>query len=213
MKYICIFVYSGKSINCKNVVIPYGSEMSDDDNYIFDSYNNEICRIDSQVGHLHFAFNDDGNGLERGAITRKIIFDIRFTQEQTEIIRENYSDFVKDNPFGELMFNNDFYKADIEILRGMAKDLGISYEVPEVQVEEIKPVEFTVATLKSAKKLFSSNDVDTINAATDTFSAEITTFSDTTTYTTANVVSFDSDVALKEISDSLDTLIAASEVR
>ena len=195
MNYICIFEYSGKAINCKHVTIPYGAEMTDNGNYIFDADKNPICRIDSQVGHMYFANNDDGNGLERGAIIRKLTIDCKYSDEQVNIIFDNYSDFLQSTEF--LLFNNDFYRADIDTLRTLIHDLGIEYEVPEVPVaEELEPVQFTVKPLKSAAAALVHVDSDT-NTAT----VELQTNSDIST-----------EVVLQQISDTLDTIIANCEV-
>ena len=205
MQYVCTRAFTGRAINnLKDIDIHYGRtvESDEDAGSISDAEGNTICRIESQVGHQNFAPDDDGNGLERGVITYKIAFDYPFSNEQLDMIREKYAEFVRDIPFGAIMFNNDFFKADIEILRSMAEELGIEYTVPEVEIvlEELKPVEFTVTPLKSAAMVQSTY-----------------TFGTTDTELTIADISFDSDVStkvtLKEISDSLDTLIAASEVR
>ena len=195
MNYICIYEYSGKSINCKHVNIPYGADMTDNGNYIFDADNNPICRIDSQVGHMYFANNDDGNGLERGAIIRKLTIDCKYSDEQVNIIFDNYSDFLQSTEF--LLFNNDFYRADIDTLRTLIDDLGIDYEVPEVPVEELEPVQFTITPLKS-------NAAASVNVDSDTNTATVELQSDSDVSTEAT---------LRQIADTLDTLIAASEVK
>ena len=51
-----------------HVNIPYGTEVEEVDGLII--YKGAaVCAITSRNAHLHFAKNDDGKGLERGALT------------------------------------------------------------------------------------------------------------------------------------------------
>ena len=50
-----------------HVNIPYGTEVEEVDGLII--YKGAaVCAITSRNAHLHFAKNDDGKGLERGAL-------------------------------------------------------------------------------------------------------------------------------------------------
>ena len=56
-----------------HVNIPYGTEVEEVDGLII--YKGAaVCAITSRNAHLHFAKNDDGKGLERGALTLAITF-------------------------------------------------------------------------------------------------------------------------------------------
>ena len=206
MHYICTRAFTGRAINnLQDIDIRYGKTVESDEGAgtISDGEGNTICRTESQVGHQNFARDDDGNGLERGVITYKIAFDYPFTNEQLDMIREKYAEFVRDIPFGAIMFNNDFFKADIEVLRTMAEELGIEYTVPEVEeveivLEELKPVELTVMPLKSAAMVQSTYILGT--------SAE----SDMVVFEIANDVPlFDTISADSNIGIELDTLSGA----
>ncbi len=70
MEYIVHQRFKGTTI-CGNVNLPYGTTCQANGNVI--SHNgNAICAVKSQNAHQHFARNDDGNGLQRGELTKQI---------------------------------------------------------------------------------------------------------------------------------------------
>ena len=94
-----------------------------------------ICRPTSESGQKYFAVNDDGNGLERGKLTYAIAFAkrkikcnngfvFRFSDQDQETLLSKWKKFlVPDSEF--ILFNNDFFHADIETLKQIAKDVNI----------------------------------------------------------------------------------------
>ena len=90
-----------------------------------------ICYQDSQNQYEYFAYNGDGNGLERGALTYAIAYAphdngtvFRFTQEEQDRLRLKWNHLLMEYE-DAILFNEDFYKAPIEMLQTLAKELSI----------------------------------------------------------------------------------------
>lgn len=132
MQYITHKRFKHKGISGKEYNLPYNTPLTMRNQLLY--YNNEpICYITSESGHKYFARNDDNNGLERGKLTYAIAYSdrrpnknngFRFTEEEREMLREEYPHFLQDNEEW-LLFNHDFYNADIEELRELANKLEV----------------------------------------------------------------------------------------
>lgn len=95
-----------------------------------------ICYPTSENAHKHFARNDDGNGLERGALTYAIAYGkrkpvntndrqiYRFSEEEIRLLETRWKHFLRDD-VDVILFNHEFFNADISELREMAKSLKI----------------------------------------------------------------------------------------
>lgn len=109
--------------------LPYGTELQERDGFLY-AGDNQICAATSQTAKEHCAVNDDGQGLRRGVLTYAIAFKrtdnsgFRFTERQRNIITEKYSRFLRED-CEFIVFNEDFFRASIEELQQMAKDLNI----------------------------------------------------------------------------------------
>ena len=134
MKYITHKRFKNIGMTAKTYNIPYSTNLEVKDQIIY--YNNEpICYITSENAHKYFSRNDDNNGLERGRLTYAIAYSdrkanknngFRFTPEEREILVDEYSHFLVDNTEW-ILFNHDFFNAEIEELKEMAKKLNIKY--------------------------------------------------------------------------------------
>ena len=94
-----------------------------------------ICYSTSENAKLHFARNDDGRGLERGALTYAIAYSQRdrrgasgrkqrFTDAEIEMLERDYGHWLR--PDTEwLLFNEDFFAASPEELKVLADTLNI----------------------------------------------------------------------------------------
>ncbi len=133
MKYICHKHYKGIATSGKQVNIHRGEHCELDKEWLYRE-DEIICAVNSFVGCQHFARDDDGHGLERGSLTFAIAHrqrirkwkngrTARFSEEEIEMLEREYQRFLK--PFDVILFNNDFYAADIDDLREMAGKLGI----------------------------------------------------------------------------------------
>lgn len=135
MNYITHHRYRGKTACAKEVNIPYGTEFECKDNMILDA-NGMFCYATSEVAHKYLARNDDGKGLRRGALTYEIAYSNRerynkdgnrrqrFTDEEIELIETKWNKFLIPD-IDVVLFNHDFFNADVEELEQMAKDLNI----------------------------------------------------------------------------------------
>lgn len=133
--YIVHHRYRGKTAACKEVNVPYGTEFPCQNNMILDG-NSMFCYATSEVAHKFFARNDDGKGLRRGALTYAIAYSNRerfnkegnrrqrFTDEEIEILERDWKKFLIPD-IDVVLFNHDFFNADVEELEKMAKDLNI----------------------------------------------------------------------------------------
>jgi len=78
-----------------------------------------ICYETSENAHRHFARNDDGNGLERGRLTREIQRRLKNRKEKWDKVWEDplcqkYK--RKDHP-DHWLWNHEFYNAPIKDLQ------------------------------------------------------------------------------------------------
>ena len=112
-----------------HVNIPYGTEVEEVDGLII--YKGAaVCAITSRNAHLHFAKNDDGKGLERGALTLAITFRL----EKRDAGYQGRWDLVWEDPVGQkyrrpehddfFLWGHAFYEAPVEDLRHIAALIG-----------------------------------------------------------------------------------------
>lgn len=135
MKYIVTRRYRGKTMQGTDVNIPALTEAVRSNNIIYVN-DKPICFITSQVGHQYFARNDDGNGMRRGALTYAIAYaerkrmnkeqtrQQRFTDEEIDTLCSKWNKFLR-TECSVILFNHDFFNAEISELEEMANDLHI----------------------------------------------------------------------------------------
>lgn len=135
MEYIVHHRYRGKTACAKEVNIPYGTTFETIGNFIAMD-NAALCYTTSEVAHKYFARNDDGKGLRRGALTYEIAYSNRerynkdgnrrqrFTDDEIELIEKKWNKFLIPD-IDVILFNHDFFNADVDELEQMAKDLNI----------------------------------------------------------------------------------------
>lgn len=154
MDYIVYRRFREKALCGDSINLPYGTELKADGNLILTPDGKPLCYATSFNAHKHFAINNDGRGLERGAITyaiayapRKRMFKPqkaetltdkianlteyrkhkgsgRFTNEECEILERDWKKFLKPN-LDVILFSHDFFTADIEELQKLADVLKI----------------------------------------------------------------------------------------
>lgn len=129
MNYIICRRFKGKAI-CGNVNFPYGTEFQTNGNFIVTKDGKLICYTTSHTAHKYFARNDDGNGLERGKLTYAIAYgtrkksNFRFTVKEQQMLIRDWGRFLKKD-LDVILFNHDFFNADIEELQKLADILKI----------------------------------------------------------------------------------------
>ena len=108
------------------IYIPYGSLSTSEGGFIF--YNREpICADTSYVAYKHFSRNDDGMGLERGALTSAIKRRLKEHPDMWEKFWENdskYSKLRKTEIQNYWIWNFAFYNAEIAELEEIYQLIG-----------------------------------------------------------------------------------------
>lgn len=128
MQYIVHKRFKQESIS-GYVNIPACSVCEEQDGVIL--YNgNVVCSASSMNAHQHFARNDDGNGLLRGRLTRSIMKalekrDKDYQSRWNKIWDDSLCQPYRRKEYAQYwLWNDDFYKADIDTLRHIAKLVG-----------------------------------------------------------------------------------------
>lgn len=109
-------------------------------------HNASVCLVTSYVAHQFFAIDDDGRGMERGALTYAIAFEprerehddgyiYRFSQDELDMLCRDYPQWLKQQ--APLLFNHEFFEADVDELRKLAERLGIKVkeETPCIKLQ------------------------------------------------------------------------------
>lgn len=135
MDYILHRAYAGKTIDGSEVRVPAGTELISRFECVYLD-GNPFCYTTSQVAHEHVSRDDDNHGMERGILTYAIAHSERerynsdhtrrqrFTDQEIETLCERWGQYL--NPHSDsILFNQDFYDADIKELKQMAKELNI----------------------------------------------------------------------------------------
>ena len=135
MQYICHRDYEGITESGKNMKISRGDVFPVIGVRIAKD-NASICVTTSEISHMYFAINDDNQGLTRGDLTYAIAYSprekehsdghiFRFSEEEIEMITKDYKHFLKQND--PILFNHDFFTADINELKELANKLDIRW--------------------------------------------------------------------------------------
>ena len=132
MKYICHNRFRKKGASGRKYFFKRGTILDTAGGFI-ESNNTAVCGTKSEDAHKHFARHDDGRGLERGELTFKIAYahrkpnkdnEFRFTPEEREMLRDEYSHWLRDDS-ETILFNDDFFNAEVEELSTLFKRLEV----------------------------------------------------------------------------------------
>lgn len=120
MKYILYKRFKDIAI-CGHVNIPAMTECEEHAGMIY--YNNQpLCVISSENAHSHFAVNEDGMGLKRGALVQKITnilknkddnYQVRWDKVWEDELCQKYK--RPEHP-DHWLWNHEFYNANISDL-------------------------------------------------------------------------------------------------
>ena len=135
MEYITHRRFKHLDANGNRLNIPYGRKFQTASDFIVTPEGTIICRIKSRAAHEFFSRNDDGRGLERGALTHAIAFSNRerrsaegrrqrFTDAEIEMLEKEWSKFLVPDT-DVILFNHDFFNAEPEELKQLAQALNI----------------------------------------------------------------------------------------
>lgn len=135
MKYVVHHRYKGPDASGRAMNIPYSSEYETIGDFIATPEGRGICFTTSEIAHQYFAVNDDGRGLERGALTYAIAYSRRerkwsdgsfhrFSEAEAEMLVYSWGHWLRQDA-DTILFNNDFFAAQPEDLRRLADALNI----------------------------------------------------------------------------------------
>lgn len=134
MQYVIHRRFRAQAI-CVPVNLPYGTLCESNGNMIF-WQGKPICLTTSQNAKEYFAVNDDGYGLERGAITHRIAFEQFGLREQhSPDYRERWAfvwaneslrQYKRADMDDYWLWNDAFFHAPIEELRRVGKLLDLN---------------------------------------------------------------------------------------
>lgn len=134
MRYITHHRFRGLSTCGRSVNLPYGTELTLKNGFISTADGKMICFPTSENGHTYFAINDDGKGLERGALTYAIAYaqrdagdGFRFSEEEATMIKQDYPHFLREDA-DSILFNHQFFEGDVDELKSLASTLNIKIE-------------------------------------------------------------------------------------
>ena len=115
------------AIGGKWVNLPYGTELEVIAGCIDTPEGMAVCYSTSEDAKRHFACNDDGRGLERGALSWAIAYARRprqFTEAQIDLLERDWSQFLRKD-VDTILFNEAFFVAPPEQLQQLAAALHI----------------------------------------------------------------------------------------
>lgn len=111
------------------VNIPYGTRLEAVDGTII--YKGEaVCAVTCRNAHLYFAPDDDGKGLERGALTLAITSRLEKRdagyQARWDLVREDAicQKYKRADHGDHFLWNHEFFEAPVEDLRYIAGLIG-----------------------------------------------------------------------------------------
>lgn len=124
MRYIAHKRLKGRAI-CGEVNLPALTVCEGDDKAIYLN-GQPVCALKSEISHQHFARDDDGHGLERGDLTRRIIAALARKHRHQERWDKVWDDLVC-QPYRRVdyedywLWNHEFYNGNINDLRHIAQ--------------------------------------------------------------------------------------------
>lgn len=131
MKYVTHHRFKELALCGERLNIPYGTELDTEGYSIVMPDGRAICYSTSENAKKHFARNDDGRGLERGALTYAIAYSrrdagngFRFSEAEAEILTRDWGHFLRPD-VDVILFNEDFFAAEPEELQKLAAALKI----------------------------------------------------------------------------------------
>ena len=125
-----------KKVTCSEINLPYGTECytiyhGDEKAIMCDK--GLVCYVSSKTAYKHFAQNDDGNGLERGRLTKSIIARLdrkeydngQYQKLWDKVWNDSICQKYKRSEYNDRwLWNYDFYNAPLFDLQYIAKLVG-----------------------------------------------------------------------------------------
>lgn len=135
MKFVTHHRYKELALCGEQLNIPYGTELETDGETITTADGKAVCYWTSENAKKHFSRNDDGRGLERGALTWAIAYSqrqrksesgavYRFSDGEREMLEREWAHFLRPG-LDFIVFNEEFFAAEPEELQKLADALKI----------------------------------------------------------------------------------------
>lgn len=128
MKYVVHRRFKDNAI-CGSINLPAMTECECEDGLI--TYNNTaICYATSENAHQFFAVNEDGMGMERGRLTQSIQKalakrDGSYQERWDKVWKDSLCEEYRRKDYEDFwLWGHDFFNADIDVLRYIAKLVG-----------------------------------------------------------------------------------------
>ena len=129
-KYITHHRYKKMALCGERLNLPYGTELNAANNLIATLDGKAVCFSASDNAKRHFACNDDGRGLERGALTYALAYGertggngFRFSDGEQKLLARDWGHFLRQD-VDVILFNEDFFAADVDELEKLADALN-----------------------------------------------------------------------------------------
>jgi len=136
MRFITHHRYKDLALCGECLNIAYGTELKTDGETLVTSDGKAVCYRTSENAQKHFACNDDGKGILRGALTYAIAYGnrqrksvtggaiYRFSDEEREMLWRYWRHFLRID-VDVIIFNEEFFVADPAELQELADLLNI----------------------------------------------------------------------------------------
>lgn len=135
MKYVTHHRFKELALCGERLNIPCGTELHTEGYILISPEGKAVCYWTSENAKKHFARNDDGRGLERGALTYAIAYSNRerysadgrrqrFGDDEIEMLEREWGHFLRQD-VEVILFNEDFFAAEPEELQKLADELKI----------------------------------------------------------------------------------------
>lgn len=123
-KFVCVKRYKKRGAG-GDFNIPYGTKLLSDDRFIYfngDCYNGKtVCAIESDDSYNYFSIDDDGNGLNRGELTKEIINlipnDGKHQAQWNKLWQDDLANTLRRKDYEDRwLWSKNFYQASIDKL-------------------------------------------------------------------------------------------------
>lgn len=135
MNYITHRRHRDTALCGKRLNIPYGTPLTVTGNCLITLDGQPVCFRNSENAKQHFAINDDGMGMVRGALTYAIAYSPRdrtgpdgkkqrFTTDEIATLQRDWGRYLRQD-LDVILFNDDFFCASVGDLKQIAAALDI----------------------------------------------------------------------------------------
>ncbi len=135
MEYLVYCRFRGRAL-CGEVNLPAGTVVDCTEEGLLFYRGKPLCLAESENAHLHFARNDDGQGWLRGqlssGIRRRLEKRDRHYQQRWDRVWNDpvCQPYKRSESADYWLWNHAFFQAEIDVLRHIAKLVGVKEGLP-----------------------------------------------------------------------------------